>query len=290
MLVSLLVSTVFAGGFTTCSVTDASAGAHATWQVLTRTDGDGMNDARTGYTSATARVATAFGDTEQVDLCPAGDALAGVDLPVRRLGLIAIEVDPELLGEGSCPAISWARGEGVVEGSAQVDPRGLAATLRARSTVRLDADNVATISADAGAGARFTSNWQYRSNGPNTRLDGTIEVSLAEAESGARLNLPGFAKVEAWDGRVDAWLRVGDRYEHVSGMAPMTLRFSTVAAGRGGGFCGGGSASMGAVATDSDGSLETEATLAFAVVTTGTTDAADRTPHTAPAFDLCGCQ
>lgn len=291
MLVPLLLaSTVFAGGFTTCSVTDASAGAHATWQVLAATDSDGVDDAHGGYTSATARVATAFGDSETVDLCPAGDPLAGIDLPVRRLGLIAVDVDPEDLGSGACPSVSWARGEGVVEGSVDVDPRGLSAVLRARSTVRLEADNAATITADAGAGARFTSTWQYRSNGPNTRLDGTVEVSLADAEAGARLNLPGFAKVEAWDGRVDAWLRDGETYTHVTGMAPMTLRFSTVSAGRGGSFCGGGSTNMGAVATDDDGSLETESSLSFVIVPTGTTDPADHTPHTSPTFDLCTCQ
>jgi hypothetical protein len=288
MILLALTASALAGGFTTCSVTDATAGAHGSWSVLASVDSDGVESADSGFTSAQARIATAFGDSTTVDLCPAGDPLAGIDLPVRRLGLIAVDVDPTALGN-ACPASSWARAEGVVEGLASVEPKAMAASATARAHLAIDADNVASISVDAGAGARWGSSWLYRSTGMNTRLVGTIEVTLADAQGGARINLPGLARVDAWDGQVDAWVRHGDRYEHVVGPAPMHLDVSVVMQGRGGSVCGGGSASLGSVADDSVDGIDVGSSIQFSLVPEGTTDPVDDVPRDAPVFDLCTC-
>lgn len=289
MLTLSFISSALAGAMPTCSVTEANAGAHGTWSVLAKVDSDGVDDADLGYTSAGARVATAFGGTEDVDLCPAGDPLAGADLPVRRIGLIAVDIDPDEIG-GSCPSHSYARGEGVVEGVAQVEPKAFAASASARARMDVDAENAATISVDAGAGSRFSSSWQYRSTGSNTRLSGTIAVTLADAGGGARLSLPGIARIEAWNGMVDAWIRRGSSYEHVYGPAPMSFDVSVVTQGRSGSLCGAGSASLGAVAEDGAGGIDEVTEIAFALTPVGTEDPFDHTPHDAPIFDLCSCQ
>lgn len=288
MLSLLLLTSAHAGTTPTCSITEANAGAHATWSVLAKVDGDGVDDNDAGYTNATARIATAFGDSEAVDLCPAGDSLGGAGLAVRRLGLIAIDIDPDDIG-GSCPATSYARGEGVVEGTAQIEPRAFAASATVRARVDVQADNAAAISVDAGAGSRFSSVWQYRSSGSNTRLAGTIGVSLADATGGARLSLPGIARIDAWNGVVDAWVRRGAEYEHVVGPAPMRLDVSVVTQGRSGSVCGAGSASLGAVAEDGAGGIDAASQISFILTPIGTEEAFDRSPHDAPIFDLCTC-
>ncbi len=289
MLTLFYVSMAVAGTMPTCSYTEASAGAHASWSVLGKVDGSGVDDADVGYGTATARVATAFGGSEELDLCPAGDPLGGAGLAVRRLGLIAVDIDPSEIG-GSCPSVSYARGEGVVEGIARVEPRAFAASATARGRMAVDADNAATISVDTGAGSRFSGVWQYRSGGPNTRLEGTIEVSLADATSGARLSLPGIARIDAWNGNVDAWIRRGDTYEHVVGPAPMRFDVSVVTQGRGGSICGNGSASVGALAEDGVGGIDAAAGVQFVLTPYGSEDDFDRTPRDAPVFDLCTCQ
>ncbi len=283
----LIVTLAQAGTWPICAQTETAATVNGGWSLVEQRSSDGDDDSHRGTWYSEAEVSMSFGGRRDENYCASDDGLMGL---TRRWtsDMVAVVGLPGA-AEGACEAAIWASGRASGSARAEVDVSRMTAYARGSAVTTADADNVADISVDAGGGARFTGQWAWRvGQARNAEVVGSVVVGQAAAYAGASLEVPGWARVDTWDGEVDAWVRRGDTWVHVEGSAPMTLSFGAVVAARGT-VCATGSATSGSQAAAGEGGAG-GAAISFSMDPVATASVTDAVPVDGPEFGACGCE
>jgi hypothetical protein len=203
-------------------------------------------------------------------------------------GMLAVASIPGLAAP-TCSVKVWAEGHGDASGRTVLEQDRIAGFARGDSVSDADAENSGEIAIDGGGGARFRGEWAW--NVPRStaaEVSGVVEVDEQAAYAGATLDIPGWAMVDVWEGDVDAWVRRGSEWVHVTGEAPMTIEFGAVVHPRGS-VCAQGSATAGSHVVAGEGAIGT-AGIHFSFDPAKSTEAFDRAPSGGPQFEPCGCE
>lgn len=280
MLITL--SLAAAGTWNVCSTTEATASVNAGWTIYDERDVDGDRATDAGTYSSSTSLVRRWQPRRDEDFCSHADGMGGLTLR-SSTAMVAVDALP---GEGSCPATIWADAYGDIGSAAVVTPNRISGKVEGHAVTTADAGNTGVIGVDGGGGARFTSTWAWSMSGV-ADVGGVIEVAASAAYNGASLDLPGWAQVDAYDGEVDAWVRRGGEWVHVTGSAPMRIPFGATVAGRGQ-VCASGSATSGAHA-EPGGQSTGGAGISFTFDPVRTVGPVDPRPSGGPGFDPCGC-
>jgi len=278
----LLVTLATAGTWNICSTTEATASINAGWTVFDDRNVDGDRALDRGTYSAATSIVRRWQPRHDADLCDHSDGMGGM---THRLDSALVEIDA-LPGEGTCPVAVWANGYSDAGSSALVSPDALSARVTGHAVTSADAGNTATIGVDGGGGASFEAQWLYTGAG-TTRFNGVIDVDASASYNGASLDIPGWAQVDAYDGRVDAWVRRDDQWVHVVGEAPLKIEFGARVSARTG-VCAMGSTTSGAHAQPG-GQGTGGAGIGFTITPVRAQGAPDVRPRGGPEFEECGC-
>ncbi len=270
----------------TCSSASASANVHASWEVLGHKGRDDKSEVTSDAGQATATVRAEWGGERSEDLCPQDDPMGGLKAATDTM----LEVQLPKPGEPrSCMTTARAVATGGSTAQASVDP-ALRVSARASADMAVDVTNSATMGADVGSAGTFTGVWAWRGKGPNTDVRGTVTISAGQAYARAAIEVPGLLKAQVYEGKVDAWVRQGDHYEHVQADAPITLEpYATLAGGKGS-LCVTGNASMGGVADDRMRALAAESVLEAAFRLALSEQYPALPTGEQPEFGPCGCE
>lgn len=279
----IYVALASAGVWSVCSATESTSSANGGWTIVEARDSDGGVDVDRGTYSASSSVVRRFSARREEDLCKASDGVGGA---TRRWTAGMISIDSLPVG-GSCNASIWADGYVDAGSRATVSPAELAGSVVAHSVTKAEAANTGDISVDGGGGSSFSATWAWSVAGRNAEVDGTVVVDSQSAYNGASLEIPGWAWVQAYDGEVDAWVRRGSTWEHVTGTAPLSIEFGAITAARGE-VCAqatataASSARVGETAAGGSG-------IHFTMDTVRSSDTVDVRPAGGPTFAPCGC-
>lgn len=279
----IILSLASAGTWNVCSTTESRASGNAGWTIVQERDADGGEDVHHGTYRSASSYTQSFQPRLDADLCGA-DGMGG---STQRWSTQLIAVD-ELPTGGVCNASVWADAYTDSRAGAWVTPTRMSAGANASAITRADAGNTASIGVDGGGGARFTSEWVWQVGGPAAEVRGTISIDPSAAYNGASLQVPGWASVEVWDGRVTGWVRRGSEWAPVDDPAPIDITFGAVSASRGT-ACMQGVATAGSRAEMGEG---TAGGTGFTVEMQTTRSAAPLDPqpaHKGPEFDPCSC-
>jgi hypothetical protein len=278
----IVISLAAAGTWNICSATEATASVNAGWTIYDVRDVDGDRAADHGTFSASTSLVRRWQPRHEEDLCDHTDGMGGLTLRTTT-AMVAVDALP---GEGSCPATVWGDAYGDIGSQATVTANRIGARVEGHAVTSADAGNTGTIGVDGGGGARFTSEWAWSLPGA-ADVSGTVDVEASAAYNGATLDIPGWAQVDAYDGAVDAWVRRGAEWVHVTGTAPMTIPFGALVPGRGQ-VCATGSATSGAHA-EPGGQNTGGAGIRFTFDPVRGAGPVDARPTDGPEFDHCGC-
>lgn len=279
----IYVALASAGVWSVCSTTEATSSANGGWTIVELRDSDGGVDTDRGTYGASSSVVRRFEARRDEDLCQASDGVGGA---TRRWtpGLIAVDALPT---GGSCKASIWAEGYVDAGSRARVAANELAGSVIGHAVTRAEAANTGDISVDGGGGASFTAQWAWSVPGRTAEVDGTVVVDAQSAYNGASLEIPGWAWVQAYDGEVDAWVRRGAEWVHVTGAAPLNIEFGAVTPARGE-VCAQATATAGSASRAGD-SAAGGSGIHFTIDTVRTSDAVHTAPGAGPTFAPCGC-
>ncbi len=280
----VLTATALAGVWNVCSATEATASANAGWTIVEVRDSDGGQDVQRGTYTANSSLVRRFEARRDEDLCNATDGVGGA---TRRWTSELIAVDALPVG-GSCKTSIWAEGYVDAGGRAKVTPYEISGSVVGHSVTRAAAGNTGVMSVDGGGGAAFVAEWDWQVPGRTAEVAGTVVVDAQSAYNGSSLQIPGWATVEAFDGKVDAWLRRGGAWVHVTGEAPMNLEFGAISVPRGR-VCAQATTSSGAQSQVGESGIGGSG-IHFTMDTVRSTAAIDATPMSGPTFDECGCE
>lgn len=279
----IILSLASAGTWNVCSATESRASGNAGWTIVEERDSDGGEDVHQGTYRSSSAYTQSFQPRRDGDLCTA-DGMGG---STQRWSTQLIAVD-ELPKNGICHASVWADAYADSRANTWVAQTRIAAAASTSAITRADAGNTGTIGVDGGGGARFTSEWVWQVGGPAAQVRGTIQVDASSAYNGASLQVPGWASVEVWDGRVTGWVRRGSEWVEVDHSTPFDLTFGAVTASRGT-ACMQGVASAASRAEPGEGNAG-GAGFTVEMETVRSTAAPDRHPVAkGPEFDPCGC-
>lgn len=278
----LFIALASAGTWNICSSAEATSSVNAGWTIFDVRDADGARSIDNGSTYASTSLVRRWQPRRDQDLCDASDGMGGL---THRVDSVLVAVD-SLPGEGACMASIWGDAYGDVGSEAVVKPNQIAANVQGHAVTTADAGNTGTIGVDGGGGARFAAEWAWAQSGP-ADVAGVVDVAASAAYNGASLDIPGWAKVDAYDGVVDAWVRRGSEWIHVTGSAPMQIEFGATVAGRGQ-VCAVGSATSGAHA-EPGGQNAGGSGIGFSLTPVRSTGPVDVRPVGGPEFDPCGC-
>jgi hypothetical protein len=202
--------------------------------------------------------------------------------------MVSVDMDPSALG-GSCPVMTRASASGQVGGEVRFGMGAIDVEARGGVQVDMSGENTGSIDADAGSGGSFEALWRYSVPTTSARVQGNIVIDLEDAYAGVNLNMPGVARIHAWDGYVDAWIRRGDRFMHIEGQAPMILEVDYIAP-RAGELCAAGNASVGSFGDERTGLLYRQSSLKMHLEVVQSEESVDRLVGDVPRFERCGCQ
>lgn len=289
MLTLLLAAPLFAAPNRLCAATEASVTANGSWEVLGRRDRDNAMGQQQGEDAATAQAPIAFGADRTDDLCPAGDPMGGITLPGRG-DLVEVALPQPGQAVEGCVATGSAHATGTVTGAATVEKRRIAGTAKGGAEIATRASNGGAMDVDGGGGGSFVGQWDWRVKGQNTRLTGTVDVTVDPTYGNAWLSVPGLLFVQTHDGKVEAWVRGKDGWSRQEGASPMKIQVDAVLPGRMGAVCASGRASVGGKGDLASGGFKGGSSLALALEPVATEDAASPETGDAPKdVPACGC-
>lgn len=279
----LFASLAQAGVWNVCAATEATASVNAGWTIVEVRDADDASDTDKGVFNASSSVVRRFQPSREEDFCKATDGLGGA---TRRwtTEMISIDMVP---GQNSCPTTIWGDAYGDTGSRASVEPYKIAGMATGHAVTTADAGNTGTISVDGGGGAGFVAEWIWQVPGSVAAVEGVIEIDDSSAYNGATLDIPGWAQVDAYDGMVDAWVRRGSEWVHLTGPAPMDIEFGANVGSRGS-VCAAGKATSGSQAQPGEASAGGSG-IHFTLDSVRVATPADAMPTDGPEFEPCGC-
>lgn len=284
----ILISLASAGTWPVCSVTSTTATTNGGWSLVDVRESDGGEDAHRGTWFSEASFSQTYGGTKEDNACESEDGMGGA-LMRWTSELLSVSALP---GQGkpsaACEVRVAARGQADASGRAEVSQLSMGALARGDALSEASAENTGAISVDSGGGGRFSSEWAWRVGGsPTAEMQGMITVGTQAAYSGATLDIPGWAQIDAWDGEVEGWVRQGAEWVHVQGTAPMDISFGAIVPSRGE-VCSTGLATAGSQSVDGGGGIGASS-IRFTMEPVRSSRAVDDRPEGGPEFAPCSC-
>ena len=284
----IIANFAFAGTSRVCSVSQSTSQVNGSWDLLDEGDFFGTSLEEKSAGPSRTNLPVSILQEREVDMCPKYDPYGGL-LEANRSGfeMVAVNVDLDEIG-GSCPVLTRAGASGMVGGEVHFGMGAIDVETKGGVQLDLTGENTGRINADAGGGGTFDALWRYNVTSETARVQGTILVDIEQAYSGINLNVPDIALVHAWDGMVDAWVRQGEEFVHITGPAPQVLEIDYVAP-RSGEICATGGSSVGGFGSEQDGLLYLNAVMKMHIEITPTDAPEDRMVGVGPRFGRCSC-